>query len=252
MKYLGSKAKIASEILPLILAERTPLQTYVEPFIGGANTFSRVFGRRIGGDSNPYLIALYRALAEGWEPPEFVTEQTYYRMKNYPEQFPPELVGYAGFALSFGCMWFNSLARDDIRSPETRSGEGYRDVMKLKGAFIGAELHSMDYRELAYKIPPESLIYCDPPYEGVKEYNGQERFDSEEFWQWCRVMTERGHTLYISELNAPPDFEVVWQQDKMRSFASQRKVGWTATEKLFTLKNQVLTLAPEPQGETEV
>lgn len=35
MKYLGSKARIAKEILPIILKDRKVGQYYVEPFVGG-------------------------------------------------------------------------------------------------------------------------------------------------------------------------------------------------------------------------
>ena len=35
MKYMGSKARIANEILPIILKDRKDGQFYVEPFVGG-------------------------------------------------------------------------------------------------------------------------------------------------------------------------------------------------------------------------
>lgn len=35
MKYMGSKNRIAKEILPIILRDRKPNQWYVEPFVGG-------------------------------------------------------------------------------------------------------------------------------------------------------------------------------------------------------------------------
>lgn len=38
MKYMGSKARHAKELLPIILANRKQGQWYVEPFVGGAGT----------------------------------------------------------------------------------------------------------------------------------------------------------------------------------------------------------------------
>ncbi len=37
MKYMGSKNRIAKQILPIILKNRTKEQYYIEPFVGGAN-----------------------------------------------------------------------------------------------------------------------------------------------------------------------------------------------------------------------
>ena len=68
MKYLGSKANHADDILKIVLAGRKPGQTYVEPFVGGANVISRVpqeQGPRIGADINPYMIALHKAQQQG-------------------------------------------------------------------------------------------------------------------------------------------------------------------------------------------
>lgn len=62
MKYMGSKAKIAKYIIPIMEKERKPNMTWVEPFVGGANVIDKVKGKRIGGDNNKYLIALWQAL----------------------------------------------------------------------------------------------------------------------------------------------------------------------------------------------
>lgn len=45
---MGSKRRIAKDILPIILENRTPEQFYVEPFVGGANMIDKVQGKRIG------------------------------------------------------------------------------------------------------------------------------------------------------------------------------------------------------------
>ena len=55
MKYMGSKNRIAKEILPIMLAYRTPEMAWVEPFVGGANMIDKVDGIRIGNDCNEYI-----------------------------------------------------------------------------------------------------------------------------------------------------------------------------------------------------
>ena len=58
MKYLGSKNRIAKNILPIMIKNRKDGQFWVEPFVGGANMIDKVSGNRIGSDSNEYVIAL--------------------------------------------------------------------------------------------------------------------------------------------------------------------------------------------------
>ena len=62
MKYTGSKNRIAKHILPLMLEGRTN-ETWVEPFVGGANMIDKVEGNRIGFDNNR-VISLY---SKWWE-----------------------------------------------------------------------------------------------------------------------------------------------------------------------------------------
>lgn len=68
MIYMGSKRRIAEQILTLILEGRKEGQYYVEPFCGGCNTIDKVPGNRIANDSNPYLIAMWEALSGGVGP----------------------------------------------------------------------------------------------------------------------------------------------------------------------------------------
>ena len=46
MKYMGSKARFAKEMLPIILRDRTAEQWYIEPFAGGMNAICEVGGKR--------------------------------------------------------------------------------------------------------------------------------------------------------------------------------------------------------------
>jgi len=55
MKYMGSKRRIAKDILPIMLRERGN-RPWVEPFVGGGNIISEASGERFGMDSNRYAI----------------------------------------------------------------------------------------------------------------------------------------------------------------------------------------------------
>ena len=42
MKYMGSKNRIAKEILPIILEHKNNVRFYIEPFVGGANVIDKI------------------------------------------------------------------------------------------------------------------------------------------------------------------------------------------------------------------
>lgn len=228
MKYVGSKARYAGELLPLILRGRTD-EPYVEPFVGGANMIERVLGRRIGNDVNPYIIAMYRAIQDGWVPPNHVSERQYYHMRQFKHRYPPELVGFVGTVCAFGAQWFGAYARGKRGDNDhvNYALQGKRQLLEDRHRLMGIEFHSGDYRD--FPIPPGSIIYCDPPYAAVHQpYH--ERFNSEAFWSWVREMAG-SHRIYVSEYEAPDDFRCIWQK---RTSSSQSDSVWTlATERLF-------------------
>lgn len=61
MKYLGSKNKLAKDIIPIVQSYITDgTKYYIEPFVGGANVIDKIeFDRKVGSDVQPYLKSLY-------------------------------------------------------------------------------------------------------------------------------------------------------------------------------------------------
>ena len=84
-------------------------------------------------------------------------------------------------------------------------------------------------------IPPNSIIYCDPPYAGVTKYAYS--IDHEKFWAWCREKVAEGHDVFISEYNAPDDFVCVWEQEVR--VCVDPGTSKQAIEKLFIHKSQL-------------
>lgn len=231
MKYMGSKNRIAKEILPIMLKERGE-RIWVEPFVGGANIIDKVKGDRIGSDNQQYVIALYKALQNGYVPPKEVSSDFFFEVENNKDKYPKELVGYLGTQLTFGCEWWGSFRRDNT-GKRKYDIEAYNNITKQQPNLIGINFHCCDYRDL--NIPPNSLIYCDPPYKGVRKYVGNEKFNSEIFWEWCRIKANEGHIVYISEYQAPSDFECVWSKTIPSNANNKTGKGLTATEKLFKI-----------------
>jgi DNA adenine methylase len=244
MKYMGSKSSIAKYILPIILGERNPNQCYVEPFVGGCNTIDKVDGCRIGGDINKYLIDFWKKLQTGsWEPPREINRDDYSLVrdsfKKRDDTYPDYIKGYIGFNGSYGGRFFDGGYAGTVTTKEgiqrNYPKEAHRNVMKQRPNIQGIEFHCVSYHELA--IPENSLIYCDPPYKDTTRYDTEE-FDHRKFWNWCRDKHGEGHTIFISEYNAPGDFSCVWERTVSSSLRANSVISGNkvSTERLFTLK----------------
>lgn len=233
MKYMGSKARIAKEILPIILKDRTEGQWYVEPFVGGANLIDKVRGNRLGSDSNEYLIALLDAASKGWLPPVKFSEDEYKRVRD-DKNNDPVMTGYAGFALSYGGKFFGGWCRDGA-GKRNYVDESYRNALKQFPLLHGVQFVQSSYENL--QIPPHSIVYCDPPYAGTTKY--KDEFDNEKFWGWCKNLSEQGHRVFVSEYNAPPEWIPVWQKEQVSSLTKDTG-SKKAVEKLFVYKAKQL------------
>jgi len=203
MQYMGSKNRIAKHLLSVINECRVPEMTWVEPFVGGANMIDKVGGKRIGNDSHKHLIALHKALQNGWLPPTEVSKETYYKVKNNQKKYSDEMIGFVGFLCSFGGKWWGGYAAN--KKGDNYAERGSRVITKQASSLKEVEFICGNYLDL--QIPDNSLIYCDPPYEGTAAYKN--KFNHVVFWQWCRERVKEGHTVFISEYNAPDDFKCV-------------------------------------------
>lgn len=228
---MGSKNRIAKQLIPFIEKERiSEEQFYVEPFVGGANLIDKIKGNRIGNDINEYLIALLSAIQNGWEPPDKITKEEYYKIKNNPENYESCLVAFVGFLCSFGGKWWGGYAFNNTNRNYTREG---RDNLKKQALNLkGIQFTSMDYRKL--EIPSNSIIYCDPPYKGTTGYRN--KFDHDSFYEWCRQKRDEGHIIFLSEYDAPDDFECLLEINLKTTVSVNKTIDNNRVEKLFRLK----------------
>jgi len=228
VKYMGSKNRIAKHILPIMLEYRRWFPTWVEPFVGGGNMIDKVYGRRIGADINPYLIDALRDIRDNVndlpkDNTEF-TEEDYNKLKTWEYEYK----GFAGFGYSYSGKWMGGWCRGEGRD---YVAEAYRNALKQSPNIQEVAFMVSSYDKLL--IPKASLIYCDPPYKGATKY--KDNFDHDKFWEWCREMARIGHMVFISEYNAPDDFECLWEKE-INSSLTKDTGSKKATEKLFALK----------------
>lgn len=230
MKYMGSKSRIAKYILPIMLAVRKTNQWWVEPFVGGGNMIDKVSGKRIGSDINPHVIDALTSIRDCVDDlpknnSEF-TEGDYRKLRKSDDY---KYKGYAGFSFSYGGKWLGGWRRDS-RGKRDYISEAFYNAKKQSPLLQGVQLIQGRYQDL--KIPDNSLIYCDPPYQSTTKYN--DIFDHQEFWQWCREKVKDGHTVFVSEYNAPDDFECIWEKEIVSSLTKNTGAK-ISTEKLFTI-----------------
>lgn len=235
MKYMGSKNRISKEILPIILKDRKEEQYYIEPFVGGFNLIDKVKGNRIANDKNKYLIEMWKGIQKNKERPYKITKDMYdkarkdYRNKEnkYYNDF---LIGWIGWMGSFNGRFYDggyagNHERDYI-SEQIRNTE--KQIEQIKGI----KLNSKDYDKL--EIPPKSIIYCDPPYQGTKKYDVSKDFDYDKFWNWVKEKTIEGHKVYVSEYTAPEEFTIIWEKELNNTMSLKNTTK--PMEKIFIYK----------------
>lgn len=243
MRYMGSKRRLARFILPIMLKDRKAGQWWVEPFMGGCNILKLIDGPRIGSDFHPELVAFLTAVQSGWQPPAYINEDDYKRIKTGGNLI---LKGYVGFLFSFGATYFGSFRRqgtvqhigevvvgtplkNNYKSMDYTNKIARSTVKALYEGLKDAKLYHSSYESL--KIPAQSIIYCDPPYAGTTGYGIG--FNHNVFYDWCRLQKAKGHTIFISEYSMPKDFKCIWSMQLTQNL--KQKGSARTTEKLFTL-----------------
>ena len=258
MKYMGSKSRIAKHIVPIIqdCIDSNQVHTYIEPFVGGCNIIDKIrCDNKLGFDKNKYLISLFNHLTSGGALLPEVPRDLYSEVRaSYKDgRYDDWYVGNVGFLASYNGRWFDGgYAQSGYE--KVKDKYRYRDYYQEAKAniesqipkLLDAELSVLDYEDL---IPETgSMVYCDPPYEGVKKYANSTDFDYKKFWDTVRKWSEDCYVL-VSELNAPDDFVCVWEKPVSRSIKSVDKS--VAVEKIFTFGNGLYARKCQKQSDAE-
>lgn len=208
MKYMGSKSRIAKYIVPILqeCIDSNHVTTYIEPFVGGGNVIDKIrCQERIGSDINPYLIALLKRVQEGKPLLDEVSRDTYNLVRD---------------------AWKNGTDKDKYQ-------EGKRNLEKQASDLFNITLKCNEYKEYAPQHYKGCVFYLDPPYLNTNSYGINPTFDHEVFWSWARELSKNNY-VYISELVAPKDFEIVWNRSTLVSIDAHNTK--TRNECLFKWK----------------
>ena len=243
MKYMGSKSRIAKNIVPIIQSyiDKNNIETYVEPFVGGANVIDKIrCKRKIACDKQNYLIELYKNLDKLNKLPQFVTKEHYLDVRNSfnnkDNKYEDWYIGAIGFLASYNGRFFDGgyagLVNTKIGTIRNYYDEAKRNLESQLGNLQGIEWYNGDYITLCSNAN-NSVIYCDPPYQGTTQYEISKDFDYNEFWDWCKSMSKNNIVL-VSENNARNDFKCIWSQEVKRTIDNNKRTN--SVEKLFTYR----------------
>lgn len=203
MRYLGGKAKIAKWIVAAIRPHIRG-RAFWDAFCGGLSV-SRELVAAVGPglvtDTNPALIALYRAVASGWTPPSSITLEDYHAAKLLPDADPRKAL--IGFGASFGGKWFGGYARSTNAKggPRNHLDETSRALVEEVAELAGCEFACLDFLKTKPK-PINMVMYLDPPYAGTEAYGATAPFDHTAFYELALAWS-RFTDVFISEYTCP-------------------------------------------------
>ncbi len=245
MKYMGSKSRIAKDIVPIIqkYIDNNETDNYYEPFVGGGNIIDKInSSHKYASDLNKYLISLLTHVSNGGELYDAVSKELYDEAKtayknNDKTKFKDYQIANIGFLASYNGRWFDGGYAKPVYE-KTKTGLRYRDyyreakdnLLKQATDLKGITFSVCDYKE-AY--PNGFVVYCDPPYNNTTGYENSKNFDFEEFWNTMNKWSENNIVL-VSELNAPENWISIWSKEVVRSLNTKDKS--VATENLFIHK----------------
>jgi DNA adenine methylase len=238
---MGSKQRLAKDISPIInkYIKDYNIKTYIEPFVGGANMIEYIVcDNKIASDNNEYLIAMWNDLQAGWQPPETMSKEMYENIKNNKDDYSKALVAIAGFCATYNAKWFGGYAgvvKTKINTYRNYYDEAVRNILKQVDKLMNVKFIHADYTYFSnYK---NSLIYCDPPYQGTTQYGSSKDFDYDRFWNWVREMSVH-NAVFVSEYNTPDDFECIYEKTLTTTLDKNSRKN--DTEKLFVLYKYVI------------
>lgn len=211
LSYMGGKQRISKQLSSFFNDKIISEQLYIEPFCGSCSVLEKITStnNRWANDINPYIVALLKATANGWKAPIELTREEYYEIKKNPNNYPPELVGYASIGCSFGSKVWGGYANNANKiSKRNKNRETFNALNKSKPLLQNVKWTSLSYDIL--DVPQNSFVYCDPPYKNTTKYNNYNYFNGEAFWDWVRTISTHS-AVYVSEYNAPDDFECVFE-----------------------------------------
>ena len=226
---MGGKHRVGKKIAAVV-GFYEPVH-YHEPFCGMFGVGKHVDALCVtASDVHQDLIAMLKAVRDGWEGPEYIHEP-YWRELKYAV-WHHAIRAYVGFGCSFGGKFFGNPARD----PKNGHGVEYfaarmrRSMAKLRPLIQGVSFDCHSYLE--YKGQAD-LLYCDPPYADTSGYSQGGKFNPAEFWDWVEKQS-KNRVVLVSELKCPENRGIKSVLDFPLKYTVNREKPMQVMERIFT------------------
>lgn len=235
MVYQGSKNKLAKYLKLIIEGYLKDGMSYVEPFVGGANLIDKInWEFKYGYDINSCLINLlnYFKVDENEKSYIKVDRAEWNRVKyRYKHGENGWYIGYVGFICSFCGKFFDGYGNREIAPDRDLNRERFNNLLKQsqQEQFKNVIFECKDFKDLYIK---NSVIYLDPPYRGVRRYNGINNFNHNDLWVKCDEWFKHNNVILLSELESPSDKWVLLWEKPYRHILGTGK-SRNRVEKLF-------------------
>lgn len=214
MVYMGSKARIADDILGVIkeVAEYYKLENYYEPFCGGCAVAEKVVENTYlnveCSDVNNYLIALFKYVASG----EFKEYVPIYK-EQYDDirsnigtgKYPDWYTAYCGFCCSYRGRWMSGHSPVDASAGRFYQVEHYNNLVGSEKVFNKIKFSCRNYWEIG--DIKDSIVYCDAPYKNTYGYIEKD-FDYPKYYKWLKELAKNNFVI-VSEYMMPRGFKEV-------------------------------------------
>ena len=242
MKYIGSKTKIAGDLIPIIqnYISTYGIKLYVEPFVGGFNVIDKVkCDKKVGSDIDNLAIDLVKSCVNNpnllTSLPDLPTKEHYYDVRDNKDKYD---TWYRSAILLFGSYnarvyggCYGAFAKTKDGTIRNYFQESKRNFEKQLPLLKDIEIHCRDYKDVDVC---DALIYCDIPYKDSIGYVNE--FNHEEFYNWCEQQSNKGNIVLISEYDMPSDrFKCVWEKSVITHQNNRNKID--KVEKLYVCKN---------------
>lgn len=217
MQYLGGKARLGKHLVAAM--DFAGCDRFSEPFVGGFNIIPHIPEgiQCAASDQCPGLIAMYRALQDGWLPPESLSEQSYKEIRKFGDIHDP-IWAFAGYGCSFGGKLWGGYARNG--RGDDYAAQCRRSLIKKIPHIERTIFACCDFDE---HYPRHSaVVYCDPPYRMSTGYSGR-RFDSGLFERYCTLAAQQGNRVYVSEFEGAYEWPVAWRRERNLDMPSRAK-----------------------------
>lgn len=218
MKIAGSKEIIADDILPFIhnYMMLYNIDTYIEPFVGGANIIDKVIAnKKYGYDTNRYLIALFNYIKAGGELPEEISiEQCIDCKAHYKANdntYNDWFIGAVAFIADMRGKFFDTKSCTSGLTEVERYNKHYAEAVEemLKQAKFISDIDFINAEYASIKAN-NSLIYCEVPEDSKHK---KAKFDIANFWNTVSKWNDNNNIVLVRSASAPDEYDIIWENE---------------------------------------